>query len=325
MKILNQEIDIKNWKTIAIPLAIVLFGYFSFMVTRSSLDDSKEIIINEGQGLYVIANELKNKEIIDNKFIFVFYTIISGNERKLQAGRYIFGSGTTIPGIVYVMANGFAESDDIVVTIPEGFNIFNIDKRLTSSGLIKSGEFAAKYYKQEGDFYPDTYRFKKTGETLETIANKIEDKNQTLKEDLILASILEKEARTSEDMRLVAGVIKNRLKKGMLLQIDATVAYGACIRDYRQSTKDNRPFKYCDVSQVPVGVETKIDDPYNTYTRLGLPPGPISNPGTKAMGAALNPAETDYLFYLSTRDGNQITFSKTSTEHAANRRKYLGL
>ena len=87
----------------------------------------------------------------------------------------------------------------------------------------------------------------------------------------------------------------------------------------------NVNYKYCDVSQVPVGAEIKIDGPYNTYTRAGLPPAPIANPGIITIQAALNPAKSDYLYYLSTRDGSRIIFSKTAAEHAANRRKYLGI
>ena len=225
---------------------IVAAGFFmvwiGVLILRSPLERQMEVVIKEGQGLYVIADILKEKGVIERKFVFVSYALITGNEKKLQAGRYLFKPGVTIPVIVHSMAEGFAESDDIVLTIPEGYNVFDIDERLSAFGLIKKGEFAIKYHTDEGQFFPDTYRFEREGETADTIAEKIKNHLNLKFEDLSLvlsslvlrdtltrASILEKEARKEEDMRLVAGVIENRLKKGMLLQIDATVSYGACL------------------------------------------------------------------------------------------------
>lgn len=303
-------------------------------------------MVKEGQSVGAIAEILEKNGIIQNKFVFVAYVLVTGNEKKLQAGRYLFKPGTTVPGIVYSMANGFAESDDIVVTIPEGFNVWEIDERLTAVGLISEGEFVKKYHTQEGQFFPDTYRFSRetcnakrvTGDEkreacVDEVAEKMKNhlnlkfKNLSivlsslvLRDTLIKASILEKETRKEEDMRLVAGVIENRLARRMFLQIDATVSYGVCLRNIEILN-----IKYCDVAQVGVANEIKIDGPYNTYTRKGLPPGPIANPGIRAIQAALNPAESDYLYYLSTRDGSQIVFSKTAAEHTANKKKYLGI
>ena len=142
-----------------------------------------------------------------------------------------------------------------------------------------------------------------------------------LRDTLTRASILEKEARSEEDMRLVAGIIRNRLAKKMPLQIDATVSYGACLRRFVAGNFK----KDCDVTQMPVGAEIRIDSEYNSYMRSGLPVGPIANPGITAIQAVLNPQSSDYFYYLSTRDGSQMIYSKTATEHAANRRKYLGI
>lgn len=328
----------------ALIAAGVFIGWLSFVVLRSSLETSKEIVISEGQGVSAIADILKLEGIIDNEFAFVVYAVITGNESKLQAGRYIFEPGVTIPVIVRSMAEGYAESDDIVVTIPEGFNVFDIDKRLALLGLIQEGEFAGKYHGDEGQFFPDTYRFDRKAcsvqraTCVDEIAQKMKNhlnlkfKDTSLvlstlvfNDTLIRASMLEKEARKEEDMRLVAGVIENRLERGMLLQIDATVSYGACLRNLQFTIYNLQTPKYCDVSQVPVGSEIKIDGPYNTYTRAGLPPGPIANPGITAIRAVLNPIESDYLYYLSPRGGGDLIFSKTAAEHAANRRKYLGL
>ncbi|OGN14731.1 MAG: hypothetical protein A3J47_00935 [Candidatus Yanofskybacteria bacterium RIFCSPHIGHO2_02_FULL_43_22] len=319
-------------------LAGIFVGWTGVVMLKSPLKITQEIVINEGRGVSAIADALKEERIIGSRFVFIVYAIVTGNEKKLQAGRYVFRPGVTVPAIVRAMAEGFAESDDVVITIPEGFNIFDIDKRLAFVGLTEEGEFAKKYQNDEGQFFPDTYRFKKEGETADTVAQKMKNRLNLKFKDasivlntpvfndvLIMASILEKEARREEDMRLVAGVIENRLARKMPLQIDATVSYGACLRYIEMSIYRNVNYKYCDVSQVPVGAEIKIDGPYNTYTRAGLPPAPIANPGIITIQAALNPAKSDYLYYLSTRDGSRIIFSKTAAEHAANRRKYLGI
>lgn len=328
--------------------ASIFAGWTVASLILSPLETQKEVVIKEGQGLSAVADMLKEEGVIGSKFAFVAYAVITGNEKKLQAGRYVFQPGVNILNIVKSMASGFAESDDNILTIPEGFNVFDIDKRLATFGLIKEGDFAKKYYQDEGQFFPDTYRFKREGETVDTIAEKMKNhlnlkfkdlslvlSSLVLKDTLLKASILEKEARREEDMRLVAGVMENRLKKGMLLQIDATVSYGACLRisnlqfpisnQFSNSNDQNGNYKYCDVSQVPVGAEIKVDGPYNSYKRAGLPPGPIANPGITSIQAVLNPQKSDYLYYLSTRDGSQMIFSKTAAEHAANRRKYLGI
>ncbi len=323
-------------------MAGVFVVWMGFSLVSSPLRFTKEVVVKEGQSVGAIAEILKKNGVIQNKFVFVAYTLVTGNEKKLQAGRYLFKPGTTIPGIINSIASGLAEPDDIVVTIPEGFNVWEIDKRLAGFGLIVEGEFARKYQSQEGEFFPDTYRFDREScsvnreACVDTIAEKMKNhlnlkfkefslifSSLVLRDTLTRASILEKEARREEDMRLVAGVIRNRLAKKMPLEIDATVSYGACLRKF-QSLKVPE-YKYCDVSQIGVGAEIRVDSPYNSYMRAGLPPGPIANPGITAIQAVLNPKQSDYLYYLSTRDGSQMIFSKTAAEHAANRRKYLGI
>lgn len=355
----NFQISAKHFfrehKThLAAIVAVSLFlGWMFSEVIKSPLDAPKEIVIREGQGAYEIAGILKEEGVIENKFVFIAYVFVTGNEKKLQAGRYLFKPGIIIPGITYSISRGLAETDDIVVTIPEGFNVWEVDKRLADFGLITEGEFVQKYQAQEGQFFPDTYRFDRKGETVDTIAEKMKNHlNLKFKEfsteiinytretspslvfsalvigdTLTRASILEKEAKREEDMRLVAGIIRNRLARKMPLQIDATVSYGACLRSLASGSSRSKAsgYRYCDVSQIGVGAEISIDSPYNSYMRAGLPPGPIANPGIIAIQAVLNPQKSDYLYYLSTRDGSQMIFSKTAAEHTANRRKYLGI
>ena len=146
---------------------------------------------------------------------------------------------------------------------------------------------------------------------------------------IIVASILEKEVKTEQDMRLVAGIIEKRLQLGMPFEIDATVAYGVCRQKFllglsSATFEDSKVAldKYCDVSLVNIVDNIPVDSAYNTYKRKGLPAGPISNPGLKAINAALDPQTSDYLYYLSAKDGTTI-FSKTAAEHIRARQKYL--
>ncbi len=309
----------------AIALVIILPLYLLYAPVKISDVSSKEVVIKQGEGLSIIAENLSVAGLLRSKLLFVAYVKLRGEENSLKAGRYLLSRSFNTPLIVSMIAEGRSQPDDVIVTIPEGFNIWEVDKRISASGLTTAGLFAKEYLNKEGHLFPDTYNFKKDA-SIKDIADKIEQ-NYSIKagahseETLIIASLLEKEAKTKEDMELVAGIIQKRLKIGIPLQIDASVGYGWCLKE---STKPT--FKgFCYVTQAPIAMEIKIDGPYNTYIQKGLPSGPISNPGLIAIQAAENPKESDYLYYLSTRDGSQLIFSKTAGEHAANRRKYLGI
>ncbi|MEK9157887.1 MAG: endolytic transglycosylase MltG, partial [Patescibacteria group bacterium] len=281
--------------------------------------------------LSAISKILKEKGLVRSSLVFRFYVSGLGWESNLQAGDYTIPAGSNLKSIASQLAGGRGASNDIAVFIPEGSNIWEIDKRLAYAGLISEGQFAKAYASREGYLFPDTYRFK-PGSLIGEIEQKMEENGQKKTKELIgnlgapareriitIASIIEKEARVESDMHLVSGVIANRLKRKMNLAIDATVDYGACVRIF--ATKQN---KDCEVHLIGVAAEIKIDSPYNSYKRAGLPYGPISNPGLTSIQAALNP-KGDYLYYLSTRDGSQTIFSHTGDEHEANRRRYLGL
>ena len=295
-----------------------------------------EVNIESGDGLKVVAKKLYDLGLIRSESHLVLYVKVRGDEDGLKAGRYLFSKSMNIPSIVLSIVSGDSETEDIEVTIPEGFNIWEIDKKLVQSGLISEGEFSSKYYQEEGYLFPDTYRLNsRDGVKIDlrelrekmkiNFEKKIFGTYKSLTENdgsyLVIASILEKEAKTEDDMRLVSGIIYKRLELGMPLQIDAAVIYGAC---RREAAKLNF-IKNCDVTFQGPAIEIKIDGPYNTYIQKGLPPAPISNPGLIAIRSALNPQSSDYLFYLSTRDGSQMIYSTTSAEHGANRRKYLGI
>ena len=285
-----------------------------------------EFVISKGDSSAKVARLLAEQNIINSRFVFIFYVIVTGQEKRFQAGRYQLSPAMNIPKIAGMFSSGLAESDDLIVTIPEGFNIFEIDQKLTESRLIKPGEFfaQAKIQELEGYLFPDTYRFNKK-ETVAGIIKKMQEnfeakvKEKPTLQQLVAASLLEKEVREPGEMALVAGIIEKRLELGMLLQIDATVTYGACLE---QAEKEN-VYHFCDVSKVGVIYFLEKDSPYNTYKRPGLSVGPISNPGREAIEAVLRPKTSDYLFYLTARSDGRTIFSKTSAEHERNRAKYL--
>ena len=345
---------------VAVALIMVLPAYFLYAPAKIGDVKPIKVAIEKGDSIRVIARKLNNAGLIRNELLFIAYVKMGGEENGLEAGKYVFSQSMNIPMIVSAIAGGQSEPDDVKITIPEGYNIWEIDKKLTDAGLTPEGDFSSGYYFYEGYLFPDTYHlhnfqfpqrfpashgnlrreisnFQKE-ELMKELREKMEENfnNKTRellkglspekqKETIIIASILEKEAKGEEDMRLVAGIIQKRLELGISLQIDATVIYGACYRGFQLSTSSNQLVRNCDVTFQSPAAEIKIDGPYNTYIRKGLPPAPISNPGFKAIQATLNLQKSDYLYYLSTRDGSQMIYSKTPGEHAANRRKYLGI
>lgn len=204
--------------------------------------------------------------------------------------------------------------NDIKVTIPEGTNIADTERLILAAGVKLQGRLLApEYLSLEGKLFPDTYRFDRNSTVQDVIDRMLLDDSDS--RTLIIASMLEKEVQTEADMRIVAGIIEKRLSIGMALQLDATVAYGVCLPKFKLG-------EYCDVSKANLVDNIKRDSTYNTYTRRGLPAGPISSPGRKALRAAASPQASEYWYYLSTPDGTTI-FSKTLEEHNRAKAKYL--
>ena len=286
-------------------------------------------VIEKGESLGAVAHELADQNLVVSRYLFVAYAIFTGQERNFKAGEYIIPPRPSIGGLVNIFAGGKGESGDITVTVPEGTNLADLGKILSKSGLpVKTGDFLGPdMLKMEGYLFPDTYRFRpgtETKEIAQTMRDNFDGKvrqahptilESRLRRTIIIASILEKEVRDARDMKLVAGIIEKRLAKNMPLEIDATVTYGVCYPKFLAG-------QYCDVSLANIVDNLKVNMPYNTYRNMGLPAGPISNPGLAAIEAALNPEKSDYLYYLTAKDGTTI-FSKTGAEHERARSKYL--
>jgi len=320
-------------------LLLIIFACLLFFIlaryqinTPLSVDETeKTFAIEKGEGLKEISQNLEKSGLIKQAFWFKFYVLTKGWAARLQAGEYYLTPSLNIPQISEKIIKGEVISPEVTVTIPEGFTLKQIDARLAKLGLIQSGEFISLNISQipsfkfqtaslEGFLFPDTYRFS-MGATKQEIAEKMFDNfNKKLTEDLkneiikqgktieqiiIMASLIEKEVRTDEDRQIVSGIFWKRLNNKYPLQSCATIAYILSVDKWRYSVED-----------------TKVDSPYNTYQNIGLPIGPINNPGISAIKAAAYPQFTDYNFFLSKPSGETV-FSKTLEEHNENKAKYL--
>ncbi len=314
---------------LAVVIAVLVVSIVLIYQPLNSEDsETREFLIPPGHGSYQIAQALEEAGLIRSRRLFIVYAIFVGKEKSFLAGRYPVSPAMHIPKIVELFSQGLAIPDDIGVTIPEGTNISDMVQIMLKAGLPQATEILHKNnLAYEGILFPDTYRFARDASVNEIlqvmIDNFVSKAGEVLnpmnpvgdRYHIILASILEKEVQTEADMKLVSGIIKKRLKLGMPLEIDATITYGVCYLKFLEGV-------YCDVSKANIVDNLSLDSVYNTYKNKGLPETAISNPGLKALQAAVQDQESDYLYYLSAEDGTTI-FSKTATEHARNRKKYL--
>ena len=335
--------------TIFLVLISLLFvvGITGFIYVQSNINaphniknnTKQEFVIQSGESVQEIADNLEEKNLIKKADFFKFYVWKEYLANKLQAGNYELSSAMTIPEIVNLFIGGKVKSAEIKITIPEGFLNKEIGERLASNNLIKKGEFIEfdedndldlsgyEFLKDktenvglQGYYFPDTYIYYNNS-SIEKIVKKMLDnfdqkltpdlreeikkQNKSIFEVIILASIIEKEAGFVGDMGKVASVFRNRLDIGKVLESDATINY-ITGSGRAQSTYD----------------DLKIDSPYNTYKYPGLPPAPISNPGIEAIKAAIYPEEKDYFYFLTATNGESF-FSVTYDEHLRNKAKYL--
>lgn len=310
------------------PLLILLIFFYLFLPV--SFPEKKEIYIPKGFSRWQVAKLLKSERVIRSASLFYIISILSN--KKIISGEYSFKSPVSLFEIITKIDKGMVISHRI--TIPEGFTAKEIARTLENHGITSSEEFLkivnssslSRQFKiipegnLEGFLFPDTYYFSKDtppeeivkvmlSRFEEVVPADIEERARklklTLKEVITLASLVEKEAKKDNERRLIAGVLYNRIRKNMKLECDATVQYALGKHKIRILYKD-----------------LKINSPYNTYLYPGLPPGPICNPGLSSIKAALEPASSEYLFYVAKPDGSHF-FSKTYSEHLRAKKKYL--
>lgn len=299
-------------------VGVIWFFYTLFLAPPLAYPTGAYLKVEEGMPLKSIAALFEERGVVSNARLFEVITRVLGDDKKIPAGFYHFSRKDNMVWVAMRILNGDFETEAVRVTIPEGSTVNDIAKVL----LEKLPEFSRREFLErarEGYMFPDTYFFR-PGQSTEAILSVFEnnfnvkmqrvrpliDKSgHTIDEILTMASLLEKEASKTEDRKRIAGVLWHRIDIGMPLQTDATFPYYLGRNTFEVTLEDLR-----------------TDHPYNTYTNKGLPPGPIGNPGLNSIMAALEPIPSNYVFFLSDRQGN-FHYSVTYEGHLANKRKYL--
>ncbi len=295
-------------------LGLGFVGYSSYLYRQPGDAPAKTVLIPPQTGALAILRQLHAEGLAPAWPLAAVPVFGSGAQGKLKAGEYAFEANATPAQVIGKIIRG-----EIVVhkvTVPEGWSSHQVREALMKEELL-SGELPASI--EEGSIFPDTVHYTR-GEARGAVLARMQRKQQevlmdlwparaeglpiqTPEEALILASVIEKETGIEAERGLVAGVFVNRLRQGMALQSDPTVAYGIM---------QGRPME-----RALSSADLKRDTAYNSYTRTGLPPTPICNPGRKAIEAALNPTPTDALFFVATGQGGH-NFSTTVKEHNQN-------
>jgi UPF0755 protein len=291
-----------------------------------------EVVIERGTTLNDAARKLVADGVIDNVLTFRLLARLRGQESEVRAGEYRFTAHLTQSDVLRAIVTGGSQVA-AWVTIPEGFTSAQIADRLQKAGVGSAATFSRNFMQQrllvdgtrtkslEGFLFPSTYLVPLGASPQEVAAPMVSEFFKQLPRDarqrsralhvtvpqaVTVASLVEREAKSEIDRPRIAEVIYNRLRLGMPLQIDASIEYALPRHKSRLSFED-----------------LKIDSPYNTYQRVGLPPTPIANPGRPSLEAALYPSKGQDLYYVYCGNGRHV-FAKTLTEHQANVARCLG-
>lgn len=310
--------------SIIIIFGVMLWYSWSLSPVRGYADKKRTVEIPYGASLRQVGRDLHAKGLIHNELGFELFVRLGHPGMFLKAGRYRFSPAMSLHEIVDLLNRGAVAVTR--VTLPEGLNIAEVADILTKRGLIrkdrfitllKNSQWIQSRFKNdfvtgswpEGYLFPDTYQFQvgaSEEEIIETMLTRFDQVFSThfpmlpadqRRKIVIIASLVEKEAKKAEERAVIAGVFYNRLRRDYPLQSCATVEYALGTHKTRLSYQD-----------------IKINSPYNTYEHYGLPPGPIANPGLASLTAAINPAKIDYLYFVAKHDGGHV-FSETYEEH----------
>lgn len=296
-----------------VAFALGLTFAFLISVNRGASTEATELSfeVSEGEGPRSIANRLQKEGLLSAERPFLVYVLLTGKRNKFYVGNYTLRRDMTIREMVRTLSD--PSRQEIVITVLEGWRITDIAKELADKTDITESAFLtlADPVVYEGYLFPDTYHFEKkvtAEQALAKLRTNFDRRTaglQLTRDDVILASIVEREAKLAEDKPKVAGVYLNRLKIDMALQADPTV-------------------QYAKGSWAPITVADyqNVISPHNTYLNKGLPPTPISNPGLAALKAVKEPATHDFYYFIHVNDGTTY-YARNGEEHNANKRRYL--
>jgi UPF0755 protein len=316
---------LKSALAVSVVFVLLVFSGL-YLIFRGGGGAPIDLVIPRGSSLVSVAELLHRNGVIEKAHAFRLLMRFTGGQHRVRAGEFHFKKDMGLIDALYVVYNG----EPIVhpVTVPEGWTVRQIAGILAQAGLVDEQKFlsltltpqaAAKYHLKapslEGFLFPDTYTFSKVdGEERivdrmvqrfnskfdKTMQEQAAAQHMTVEQVVTLASIIEKEtgAATPQERTLISSVYHNRLARHMRLQADPTTIYGIPNFNGNLTRRD---------------LETPTA--YNTYTFVGLPPGPIATPRNNTLVAALNPAKTNYLYFVSNNQGSSI-FSETYGQHA---------
>ena len=300
---------------------IVLFAFsllaIGFIASPARWPEGSIVHIEPGMTINDAALLLKEKNLIRSAPAFSLLVTAFNSRGGVREGTYALTRKENVFSLSYRFAKGITGTKPVKVTIPEGSTARDIGAILKNAlGDFDDARFLALAKSEEGYLFPETYFFL-PGTPPDTVItamratfdakiaplqDTIEAFGKPLKDVIIMASLLEKEARQTETRRTVAGILWKRIDNDFPLQVDAVFGY-----IFNRGTYN------------PTFEDLKVDSPYNTYKNLGLPPGPIANPGLDTIEAAVTPIKTPYFYYLTGKEGS-IHYAKTFEEHVANRR-----
>lgn len=309
-------------------VALELVGYARLPADPGAA--GQVVKIARGQSVARTAERLHRLGIIREPLKFRALARLCGDDRRIQAGEYLLSASLAPREILDVLVGGRVQRHR--VTIAEGLTVAQIARLVEAAGLASAEAFQAAATDPaalaaagieadsfEGYLFPETYFFTRSDTAADMVAamaarfhqvfraewrHRAAEMGWTVHQVVTLASIVEKETGAPSERALISGVFHNRLGRGMRLESDPTVIYGIADFDGNITRRHLR-----------------TPTPYNTYHIFGLPPGPIANPGAAAIAAALFPAETDALYFVSRNDGSHV-FSRTYAEHLEAVRRY---
>lgn len=311
---------------LAAAAAVLVFSLGVFGGGGGELNASPvRLNIRSGAGLREVADTLQARRLIKSARAFTLFAQMKGADREIRSGPYALRPGTPWSEILLHLTEGRVLTESL--TIPEGFRLAQMAPRIGELTDLDPDSVLSRLTADsvalvwsvpgpglEGYLFPDTYRLVQgapLGEVLSAMVKRYQEAwtpervarrdslGLTEREVVTLASIIQAEARVTEEMPVISSVYHNRLARGQLLQADPTVLYA--LGGYRPRL-------------LYAAMDSVADHPYNTYTHPGLPPGPIGAPGEEALEAALHPADTEYHYFVARTDGSHV-FSETLAEH----------
>lgn len=330
---------------VVVAVGVGIYFFFELGARPSVKDDSVPFRINKGETIADVANDLHDRNLIRNTFVFRVRARMLNADQKVQAGDFLLRRNMTVDEVLESLSK--ARLNDREVTIIEGLRLEQIAAIFASKGWDKNKFISAVRDEDwqfgflndkppgasvEGFLFPDTYKIPASfdeKQIVEMMLTRFGDQyNATLRQKaregpgiyktVIMASLVEREAAKDDERPVIASVFYNRLVKNMPLETDPTAQYA---RDTALYQKDQNNFSKW--WQPPTKEDLQIASPYNTYKNPGLPPGPICNAGLASLQAATEPYSTEYLYFVATgdKDGSHA-FAKTFEEHQANLKKY---